>query len=151
MVVISFYLRPVLIHSRKRANNAPISEALRIMIQYSPVHFSYRKTLKYRRGCVIIIINAIIRKGNVKLKTAVTDRTLSYMKYDPEHTSAGALKAYANAVFNCGADYMEINSQTAALMALDDYSDKYMLTVNNAYDCGFCTGNRFAYAVVPFS
>ncbi|MBR1831781.1 MAG: hypothetical protein IJ784_05025 [Ruminiclostridium sp.] len=87
----------------------------------------------------------------MKLKTAVTDRTLSYMKYDPEHTSAGALKAYANAVFNCGADYMEVNTRTASLMALDDYSDKYMLTINSTFDCGFCTSNPFAYAVVPFS
>lgn len=72
------------------------------------------------------------------------------MKYDEEHTTASALKAYANAVFSCGADYMEINSQTAALMALDDYSDKYMLSIRNAYDCGYCFGTRFAYAVVPF-
>lgn len=85
------------------------------------------------------------------MKTAVTDRTLSYMKYDAEHTTSGALRAYANAVFGCGADYMEISSQTAAIMALDDYSDKYMLSITSSYDCGFCTSNPFAYAVVPFA
>ena len=83
------------------------------------------------------------------MKTAVTDRTLSYMKYDPDHVSAASLKAYANAVFACGADYMELNTQTAALMDIDDFSEKYMLTVNGPYDAGFCTSNPFAYAVVP--
>ena len=94
--------------------------------------------------------DGIIKRGNEQLRTAVTDRTLSYLKYDAEHVSAASLNAYANAVFACGADYMEINSQTAALMALDDYSEQYMLSIHNAYDAGYCCGNRFAYAVVPF-
>ena len=72
------------------------------------------------------------------------------MKFEPEHTAAEALNAYAKAVFACGADYIELSTEAAAKMQLDDYSDKYILRIRNVYDCGFCSVNRFAYAVVSF-
>ena len=90
-------------------------------------------------------------RGNEELKTVVTDRTLSYMKFDAEHTTPEALAAYSKAVFACGADYIELTSDAASAMAIDDFSEKYILRVRNAYDCGFCEANRFAYALVRFS
>ncbi|MBO6302517.1 MAG: hypothetical protein J6N15_08785 [Ruminiclostridium sp.] len=82
------------------------------------------------------------------MKTAITDRTLGYMKYDAEHTSSEALKSYTNAVFGCGADYMEITSVTAAKLDPADFEEKYILRVTSAYDCGFCEASKFAYAVI---
>lgn len=84
------------------------------------------------------------------MKTVITDRTLSYMKFDTEHTKPEALNAYTNAVFACGADYIELTSEAASGMGLEDFSEKYILRIKNAYDCGFCTANRFAYALVRF-
>ena len=85
------------------------------------------------------------------MKTAVTDRTLSYMKFDTEHTTPEALNAYTKAVLACGADYIELTSDAASVMGLEDFSEKYILRVRNVFDCGFCTANRFAYALVRFS
>ena len=91
------------------------------------------------------------KRRNADLKTAVTDRTLSYMRFDAEHTAPEALNAYTKAVFACGADYIELTSDAASVMGLEDFSEKYILRIKNAYDCGFCTANRFAYALVRFS
>ena len=85
------------------------------------------------------------------MKTAVTDRTLSYMRFDAEHTAPEALNAYTKAVFACGADYIELTSDAASVMGLEDFSEKYILRIKNAFDCGFCTANRVAYALVRFS
>ncbi|MBO6230796.1 MAG: hypothetical protein J6O50_09525 [Ruminiclostridium sp.] len=85
------------------------------------------------------------------MKTVVTDKTLSYMRFDAGHTSPEALNAYAKAVFACGADYIELTSEAASVMELDDFSEKYILRVRNSYDCGYCSVNRFAYALVRLS
>lgn len=85
------------------------------------------------------------------MKTVITDKTLSYMRFDSEHTSAAQLNAYANSVFSCGADYVEVSSEAAAKMELDDFSEKYILRVRSAFDCGFCSVNKFAYVSVPLS
>lgn len=73
------------------------------------------------------------------------------MKYDTGSVETAALAAYTRSVFSCGADYIELNTDTAIKLALDDYSENYILSVRNAYDCGYCTSVRFAYAVVPFA
>ena len=62
------------------------------------------------------------------MKTAVTDRTLSYMKFDTEHTTPEALNAYTKAVLACGADYIELTSDAASAMGLEDFSEKYKKT-----------------------
>lgn len=83
------------------------------------------------------------------MKTAITDRTLSYLRYDAERISAERLANYAKTVLSCGADYIEISSETAINMELDDYSDRYILHISNTYDIGFCTTKKFAYVVLP--
>ncbi|MBP3857396.1 MAG: hypothetical protein IK990_17475 [Ruminiclostridium sp.] len=82
------------------------------------------------------------------MKTVITDRTLSYVKYNTDRTTPEALTAYAKAVFACGADYIEITSETAEKMALESFEDKYILRVGNAFDCGYCSMVPFAYACV---
>ncbi len=88
------------------------------------------------------------KRGISDLETVITDRTLSYIKFDAARVSAEALNAYTKAVFACGADYIELTTDAAVKMELDDYSEKYMLRIRGAYDCGYCSVNRFAYAVV---
>lgn len=73
------------------------------------------------------------------------------MKYDAGAASADALNAYARSVFACGADYIELTTDAAVKMALDDCSEKYILRIRGAYDCGYCSVNRFAYAVVDLA
>lgn len=88
-------------------------------------------------------------KGEYILKTAITDKTLSYLRYDTEKVSADLLRAYARTVFSCGADYIELSSETAINMELEDYSENYILHISSSYDIGYCTAKRFAYVVVP--
>lgn len=83
------------------------------------------------------------------MKTVITDNTLSYMKYNKDHVSGDTLALYAKSIFSCGADYIEINTETAMHMALDDYSEKYILRAETAFDLGYCMGVRFAYVCVP--
>ena len=85
------------------------------------------------------------------MKTAITDLTLSFMKIDTERTSSDSLTAYAKYVLDCGADYIELSTEAAAKMDIDDFSENYILRITRPYDCGFCSVNRFAYASVPFS
>ncbi len=85
------------------------------------------------------------------MKTALTDRTLSYIKYNDEHVTKGELEAYTKAVFACGADYIEINAATAKLLDADDYSEQYILNVRSSFDLGFCAVMKFAYVTIPFT
>lgn len=85
------------------------------------------------------------------MKTAITDRTLSYIKYNEEHVTKAELEAYCKAVFSCGADYIEISAATAKLLDADDYSEQYILNVRSSYDLGFCAVMRFAYVTIPFA
>ena len=84
------------------------------------------------------------------MRTALTDRTLSYVKYNEEHVTGELLRSYAKAVKLCGADYIEIDAKTAAKMELDDFSEDYILRVSTPYDFGYSTVMRFAYVAVPF-
>ena len=90
-------------------------------------------------------------EGDIILKTVITDKTLSYMKFDSERTEPAAFGAYAKAVFGCGADYIELSSEAAAKSQIEDFSEKYILRIRNAYDCGYCCANRFAYVSVPLA
>ncbi len=83
------------------------------------------------------------------MKTVITDNTLSYMKYNKDHVSGDTLALYAKSIFSCGADYIEISTETAIHMALDDYSEKYILRATSPYDLGYCMGVQFAYVCVP--
>ena len=83
------------------------------------------------------------------MKTAITDRTLSYLRYDAERVTPERLANYAKTVLMCGADYIEISTETAINMELPDYSEKYILHISNTYDIGYCTAKRFAYVVLP--
>ena len=85
------------------------------------------------------------------MKTVITDRTLAYLKYDTDRTTGTQLNSYAKAVFACGADYIELTSDAAKKMKLDDYSDKYILRVRSVFDCGYCSMVPFAYAVISLS
>lgn len=88
-------------------------------------------------------------KGESSLKTVITDNTLAHLKYDGEHISGDTLRIYAKSIFTCGADYLEINTDTAIKMALEDFSERYILRIENSYDFGYCMGIRFAYVTVP--
>ena len=85
------------------------------------------------------------------MRTAITDRTLSYIKYNEEHVTKAELEAYAKAVFSCGTDYLEINAATAKLLDADDYSEKYILNIRSSFDLGFCAVMKFAYVTIPFA
>lgn len=85
------------------------------------------------------------------MRTAITDRTLSYIKYNEEHVTKGELEAYTKAVFSCGTDYIEINAATAKLLDAEDYSEQYILNVRSSFDLGFCAVMRFAYVTIPFA
>lgn len=85
------------------------------------------------------------------MKTALTDRTLSYIKYNEEHVTKAGLEAYTKAVFACGTDYVEINAATAKLLDAEDYSERYILNVHSSFDLGFCAVMKFAYVTIPFA
>ena|GEM_PF-2027477 len=85
------------------------------------------------------------------MKTAITDRTLSYIKYNSGHVTKQELEAYTKAVFACGADYIELNADTAKLLDAEDYSERFILNVRGTYDIGYCSANRFAYVTIPFA
>ena len=83
------------------------------------------------------------------MKTMYNDRTLSYIKFNEEHTRKKDLEAYVKAVKLCGADYIELSSAAARLLDPGDYSEDYILNVKNYFDLGFCSHTRFAYVVIP--
>ncbi len=85
------------------------------------------------------------------MRTAITDRTLSYIKYNEEHVTKAELEAYTKAVFACGTDYIEMNAATAKLLDAEDYSEKYILNVRSSFDLGFCAVMKFAYVTIPFA
>ena len=84
------------------------------------------------------------------MKTAITDKTLAYARYNPSHVPDQALKAYSESVLGCGADYIEVNVGTAGRLADTDFSENYILELQQPSDLAFCEEHRFAYVVLPF-
>lgn len=84
------------------------------------------------------------------MKTAVTDKTLSYLPFNPD-TKPERIMAYVEAVFACGADYVEINGQIAELLRDEDLSERFILRIKQNSDIKICCEKQFAYVVVPHS
>ena len=84
------------------------------------------------------------------MKTAITDKTLAYARFNPAHLPDSALKTYAESVLGCGADYIEVNVGTAGLLGDIDFSGSYILSIHQASDISYCIDHRFAYVVLPF-
>ena len=84
------------------------------------------------------------------MKTVITDRTLSYAKYNPSRVTGDILGTYIKAVMSCGTDYIEINSATAELLGDTDFSENYILALQQLSDIELCRKHRFAYVLLPF-
>lgn len=82
------------------------------------------------------------------MKTAIIDKTLSYFPYGSS-VGADAIKAYADSLFSCGVNYVEIDRKTANIMAGEDLSEKYILNIKNFSDLGWSDGKNYAYLSLP--
>ena len=82
------------------------------------------------------------------LRTSITDKTLSYFPFGSTVTKQ-ELITYIKSVQICGADYIEISRETAAVLKGVDFSQKYILRVRELSDIPFARANKFAYVCAP--
>ena len=83
------------------------------------------------------------------MRPAIIDKTLTYIQFARESVSPDELMAYSNAVFACGADYVEINSGSARILENKDLSERFILRVSSLTDLQLCCERDFAYIIVP--
>ena len=83
------------------------------------------------------------------MKPALIDKTLAYLQPVRDNISADEYMAYCNAVFACGADYIEINANIAKALGKQDFSEKFILRISGLTDLKLCCEKQFAYIVLP--
>lgn len=83
------------------------------------------------------------------MKPALIDNTLAYLQPVRDNISADEYMAYCNAVFACGADYIEIKANTAKVLEKQDFSEKFILRLSGLTDLKLCCEKQFAYIVLP--
>ncbi len=83
------------------------------------------------------------------MKPALIDKTLAYLQPVRDNISADEYMAYCNAVFACGADYIEINANIAKVLGKQDFSEKFILRISGLTDLKLCCEKQFAYIVLP--
>lgn len=83
------------------------------------------------------------------MKPSLIDKTLTYLQPARDNISAEEYMAYCNAVFACGADYVEIKSDIAKVLEKQDFSEKFILRIAGLTDLKLCCEKQFAYIVLP--
>ena len=104
--------------------------------------------LHYYFTCDIIMLN-IEKEKERKMKPALIDKTLAYLHPARDNISADEYMAYCNALFACGADYIELKSDTAKILEKQDFSEKFILRISALTDLKLCCEKQFAYIVLP--
>ncbi len=79
------------------------------------------------------------------MSTCLIDRTLSYLPVNAEFVSKEQLLKYIDAVFDCGADYVEINSDILKILDGVDLSERYILKITSVEDVKLSFDYKLAY------
>ncbi len=79
------------------------------------------------------------------MSTCLIDRTLSYLPVNPEFVQKEQLLKYINSIFDCGADYVEINSDVLKILDGEDLSERYIFRIITVDDMKLSLNYKFAY------
>lgn len=85
------------------------------------------------------------------MSTVLIDKTLSYLPVPADFIEREQLMKYIDGIFNCGADYIEINTSIIDLLENVDLSKKYILRIKSLADLKMCLDYDFAYVVLPIA
>lgn len=83
------------------------------------------------------------------MKTAVIDRTLSFLPINHEPDTKTHLLNYIDKLTDCGVDYFEIGSDVVDILGEINYSERYIFKVRKTTDMAVAVKYDFAYVTVP--
>ena len=83
------------------------------------------------------------------MKTAIIDRTLSFLPINHEYTEKAHLMKYIESLFECGTDYVEIGRDIVEILGDIDYSERYIFKIRKTTDMSVAVNHDFAYVNIP--